>query len=199
MDWLTFISSLVGSLAWPITVIAVALFFRKAIKETLARPLRRLKAGPLEAEWEAKVVEALVDVAESPETDAPPTGRDLLSERLHPLAQRLPAAAVMAAYAEIEETLRRRLALAGNIEVDRRPMSARQMARQAQEQGVISPQTASAVEGATVLRNLAAHGRASEVDRAKALDYLTLADAIVYAIDAGSERPQPGPETPARS
>lgn len=192
MDWLTFISSLVGSLAWPLTVIGVALFFRRTIKETLARPLRRVKAGPFEAEWEAKVVEAFVDVAESPETGAPPPGRDLVSERLRPVAEQLPAAAVMAAYAEIEEALRRHLTLAGNVEPDRRPMAARQMAIIAEEHGIISRQTASAIEGATVLRNLAAHGRASEIDRPKALDYLTLADAILYAIEAGKKPP---PET----
>lgn len=189
MDWLTFISSLVGSLAWPLTAIGIAWFFRKAIKETLARPLRRVKAGPFEAEWEAKVVEALVDVAESPETGAPPPDRELLSQRLRTFAEQLPAAAVMAAYAEIEEALRRKLALAGKVDADRRPMSARQMAVIADEHGIISRQTASAIEGATVLRNLAAHGRASEIDQGKALDFLTLADAILYAIEAGGEAP----------
>lgn len=188
MDWLTFISSLVDSLAWPIAVIAVAVFFRNSIKETLARPLRRVKAGPFEAEWAAKVVGALVDVAQSLETDAPPPDRDLLSERLRPFAEQMPAAAVLAAYAEIEEALRRQLALTGELESDRSLMSARQMAVIAEEHRIISRQTASAIEGATVLRNLVAHGRASEIDRAKAIDFLTLADAILYAVEAGSGR-----------
>jgi len=34
-----------------------------------------------------------------------------------------------------------------------------------------------------VTRNLAAHGRGREVDREKALDYLTLADATLFAIN----------------
>jgi hypothetical protein len=47
---------------------------------------------------------------------------------------------------------------------------------------------AKAIEGATVLRNLAAHGPADELDGAKALDYLVLADGILYAIESKQHR-----------
>lgn len=45
----------------------------------------------------------------------------------------------------------------------------------------ISQQTAEAIRGVLVLRNLAAHG--GEVDAAKAVDYLALADAVIFSID----------------
>lgn len=190
MDTLAFIASLVGSLAWPVTVVAIALIFRQTIKATLARPLRRVKAGPLEAEWDEKVAEALVDVAESPEAvELPTPGRSLVSERLQPLVAQSPRAAVMAAYAEIEQAVRRRLTLDGYAEADRRPMSARQLAAVAEERGVISRQTADAIQGATVLRNLTAHGPEGEIDERKALDFLTLADAILFAVGAGTGEP----------
>jgi hypothetical protein len=47
--------------------------------------------------------------------------------------------------------------------------------------GVINHETAQAVRGILVLRNVAANGRV--VDAAKALGYLTLADAAVFAIE----------------
>lgn len=189
MDWLTFIASLVSSLAWPAIVLVLALVFRNAIKSTLGRPLRRMKAGPLEAEWDEKVAEALVDVAESPETvHLPPAGRPLLAERLQPMTEQSPRGAVMAAYAEVEQLLRRRLTMAGYAEPDRYPMSARQLAAIAEERGIISRQTADAIQGATVLRNLAAHGPEDELDQRKAVDFLILADAILYAIETGHDK-----------
>ena len=46
----------------------------------------------------------------------------------------------------------------------------------------ISDASRQAVEGLAQLRNLAADGRGGEVDREKALDCLTLADATLFAI-----------------
>ena len=53
----------------------------------------------------------------------------------------------------------------------------------AHHQGLISDETLAAVEGLSVLRNLAAHSPASDdigVDRAR--DYLAMADAVMYAL-----------------
>lgn len=57
---------------------------------------------------------------------------------------------------------------------------------QARERGLISDETLSAVEGPSVLRNLAAHSHAGniDIDRARAHDYLALADAVLYALRA---------------
>ncbi len=181
MDALEFISSLVGSLAWPITVIAVAIAFRKGIRAALARPLRRMKAGPFEAEWEEQAAEAAVDVAKSPETGdrPPPPPMSIVSHRFRALAEQSPQAAVLAAYAQVEGALRRRLIIAGHKDIARRPTTARQLAQEGQERGVLSPQIAEAVRGITVMRNLAAFGPADELDVQKALDYLVLADAVI--------------------
>lgn len=89
----------------------------------------------------------------------------------------------MAAYAEIEGALRRKLVKAGYLETERRPLGARQLADEAVRRELVSPQIAEAVRGLTVMRNLAAHGPAEELDLEKALDYIVLADAVLYAID----------------
>ncbi len=45
-----------------------------------------------------------------------------------------------------------------------------------------------ALEGAAVLRNLAAHGQEGELDEARALDYVALVEAVSFAL---SHRPRP--------
>lgn len=188
MDPFAFTASLVDSLAWPVAIVAIAVVFRTTIRSALARPLRRVKAGPLEAEWDEKVAEALIDVAKSPETsDLPAPDRPLVSERLQQIATHTPRGAVLAAYAEIEQALRRRLMLDGYAVAEGQPLSAREMAVVAEERNIISRQTADAIQGATVLRNLAAHGPEDEIDPRKALGFLTLADGILYAIGTGAE------------
>lgn len=57
-----------------------------------------------------------------------------------------------------------------------------QMARRALEAGLVRPEIVKAVEGAAVLRNLAAHGREADLDEARALDYLALVDAVSFAL-----------------
>ena len=64
-----------------------------------------------------------------------------------------------------------------------------QMARRALEAGLVQPEVVKAVEGAAVLRNLAAHGRESDLDEARALDYLALTDAVSFALSRRSHPP----------
>ena len=49
---------------------------------------------------------------------------------------------------------------------------------------LISDETLSAVEGLSVLRNLAVHGLGGEIGAQRARDYLALADAVLYALRA---------------
>ena len=54
MDILTFLSNMTGALAWPVTGFVIALVFRSELK-TLVPLLRKLKAGPIEAEFEREI------------------------------------------------------------------------------------------------------------------------------------------------
>ena len=57
------------------------------------------------------------------------------------------------------------------------------LAIEAREVGLISAASLEAIEGLTVMRNLAAHGRAQEdLDAARAIEYLDLADAVLYGL-----------------
>ena len=63
MDWLSFTSKLIDSLAWPVASVVLGLMFRKKLLE-LIPTLRRVKAGPLEAEFELATKQVLAGTAD---------------------------------------------------------------------------------------------------------------------------------------
>jgi hypothetical protein len=183
VDWLAFIASLIGSLAWPALVLVLVLLFRHELRPLLARPIHRAKAGPVEVEWEERVEEARVELARSPEAaEQPPTDANAYL-RTGPL-DREPRGAILAAFAGIEQALRRTLEEA---HVDIRPprrQGMSQLVDQAEGAQVISEQTAHAIRGLIVLRNLAAHGVGEEIDAAKSEEFVALANGVLYALEA---------------
>ncbi|MGC4784760.1 hypothetical protein [Micromonospora zamorensis] len=79
MNWRQFIASVVQTLAWPLTVLIVVLLFRKKINMLLGDRLRRLTAGPVEAEWadSVGVAQAAVESERPAENQPiPPPGQD---------------------------------------------------------------------------------------------------------------------------
>ncbi len=189
MDPLAFIASLVGSLAWPVVVVVLALVFRPEVSALLKRPVHRVKAGPVEVEWDPIMQAAQAQVATSPEArDLAPavTAERDLDDRLHALAELSPGAAVMASFIEVESSLNRALDEAG-APPERRG-SARQLVQQAYRLGLVSEQTSKAIDGLSVLRNLVAHGHEPDLDEARAHEFVALCSSVIYAIESGSER-----------
>jgi hypothetical protein len=88
-------------------------------------------------------------------------------------------AAIIESFGRVETALRDLLAAAG---LDVSQLSVPALVREALARDLISPETASAIEGITVLRNLAAHGRAGAVSHDRAVEYLALVDAVLYTL-----------------
>lgn len=91
----------------------------------------------------------------------------------------------MAAWVEVEKALRER---AGDIGVRNPSIAGMMLARLVHERGQISDASLQAIEGLATLRNLAANGR-GDIDSEKAIDYLSLADATLYAIRTWRPKP----------
>jgi hypothetical protein len=87
--------------------------------------------------------------------------------------------AILRAYQDVEDDLRRRLEAAGVKSVEPNRLTATQLAGLAADKGVITEQSEESVRGLGVLRNLAAHGQ-REVTPAQALDYLAMVDGVLY-------------------
>jgi hypothetical protein len=171
----------VATLAWPIFALIAVFLFRDQLGRILATagPLRRAKAGPLEMEWERQLAEAEVDI-EAVGVPRPTVAPELV-EDLAPVAQASPTAAIMEAYARVEAELREMLKGKGLSELEMRAGGAR-LARVAARYGLVSEETVRAIEGIGVMRNLAAHGQPRAISSEQALDYLVLADSVLYAI-----------------
>lgn len=109
MDWLTFISSLVGSLVWPIAVVVVVVAFRKEIRK-LIPDLRHIKAGPLAADFGralAEIEERAEEAEVLPKTETPiAPGQSDPFEIAVKLAQSHPPAAVIEGWKVFEDEVR---------------------------------------------------------------------------------------------
>jgi hypothetical protein len=175
-----FISSLVHALAWPAAVVVLAVVFRGQLVHLL-EALRRLRAGPVEAEFDR--VLAKVEAEVSTETRAAGGGAVLTTE-LAELARQSPATAILEAYTRVETRLRELLEAHGAKPVT--AVGAVGLALLAEQAHLVSAETVKAVEGISVLRNLAAHSRA-EVTVDGAMEYLALADGVLYSVGRPSD------------
>jgi hypothetical protein len=182
VSWEAFVASLVQSLAWPAGVLTVVIVLRKPIGVVLGQGVRRLKAGPVEVEFDQLQAEVREELARSPElaeAQAPALAVSL-REELARLAEASPRAAVLTAYGRIEARL------AEVLNSDGVPpssaMGGRALARLARQHDLISDETLAAVEGLSVLRDLTAHSLGGDIGADRARDYLALADAVLYAL-----------------
>lgn len=197
-DWQEFITSLIGSLAWPTAVLVLAWMFRSSLGRLLSGDIKRWKAGPAGVEveyWEKAIAEARQELAQdrgstSAEVAAaeerPREFRDEMTE----LAAISPRSAVMESFRRVELQLRSMLEIVGVEKV--RPTGARMMAETALQHGLVTAATVDAIRGMSTLRNLAAHGHDdSEIDQVRALEFIDLAETVLFALEHSS---LPGPD-----
>ena len=158
MDLLTFISTLIDSLAWPLAAVTLGLVFRRQV--TLLLPfVRRVKAGPLEAEFEREVRElrTTADSAASQNPASKPAWQDGVEQ----LAQVNPRSAIMEAWRQTEATLVRAIQSHDSSLSERDLRSTREVLRILGEHGMATPEEAAMLNQMRFLRNQAAHVDAS--------------------------------------
>lgn len=173
MDWLEFVSSLVASLAWPGAVVAVAVVFRRQIRDLLSSGLHRVKAGPFEAEWnlaEQRVPTSLRVAAKQHDADSVEAASAAIS----------PRSAILARHGELVARLG--AAVTGKLGPQPADQSLGELIDVAETEGLIDAKTKDALVGLSVMRNLAAHD-AGDVDSEKASEFMALADAVEYAMN----------------
>jgi hypothetical protein len=180
MSVLDFIAALVAALAWPIALVVVVLILRSHIPDFL-RSLRRLKLSGFELEMERTSAIAETAVAVAADT----AGAEMDISGGAPPAVLVPgdsAATILRAYGRLEDELRRRLKEGGLKGLEGK--SANELVSLGTANGVFIEETAEAVRGASVLRNLAAHRRAEHVGPDEVAQYLAIIEATLYALGA---------------
>ena len=188
MDWLTFVSKLVDSLAWPLVALILGLVFRKKVLE-LITTIRKLKAGPVEAEFEIETkqiratataalqqVEITQATPQSPGRLEEPRGEvfaKLLNARNDPTGQ------IIEGWSTVDGELFRLGKQLGFI-VD--PLESTTKVYQAvMASDVLPEQTRRLVRELRDLRNKVAHGKVQATTEA-AQDYLVAVDRVVELI-----------------
>jgi len=102
MDWLTFASNIISALAWPVAAIVLVILLRRQILSLLPF-VKRLKAGPIEAEFEREVKELKASVAEAvPAAALLPSPEPDTKDALLRLAETHPRAAILEAWLGVE-------------------------------------------------------------------------------------------------
>ena len=169
-----------SSLAWPIVVVFVVIVFRGPIGEMIGR-LEHVKTPWVEL-WTKAVGEARAVLAPSTVAVATTSLPDSLRQKFAHLAVDSPEGAVAMGWIEVDKRLRQKMAEAG---IPAANSSVRQITDAALQGGVMSHDTATAIGKLATLRLLATQGHIGNLDSARALDFLGLADAAIFSIDHG--------------
>lgn len=200
MNGWQFAASVIGSLAWPVAIVALALLFRGSLRRLLSGDVKLFKAGPsgLEVQFRDIVPEIRQEVEKgrgpaaiapaggpigaSPGALAHDFGTTFRDEMLE-VAKRSPRAAVLESYDRLEALLREKLEASG-LDTRRLPtLGAPGLADLARLRGLITPETETAINGLTTLRNLTAHGRDNELSYYRAVEFVDLVAAILFTVE----------------
>lgn len=193
MDWMTFVSSLVGSTAWPLAAFGIAFLFRSQIRKLLDR-LKRLSLGENSLDFSEKLdeVEAETDTVVPVAIPEPP-GLGLPDRRTAQLIQLSPSAAVVDAWRSVEQEVRK-LAEPWVAQYSTKahmtyPLPFRAAVKILLDARQITPSTYALLHDLNQLRNSAAHGE--EVSAADAIRFTTLAKQAHFFLEGPDVRPDP--------
>lgn len=195
MDWLTFWSSVIGSVAWPMAAFGVAFLFRRQLRKLIDR-IKKLSLGENSVDFGEKLDEAEAEAAmaipaNAPAIIAPP----LPNERAQQLIALSPSAAVLDTWRVVErKTLQLAEPFYSGMSTNRdgkRIVPFRAAVKALFDHGVISRSTHSLLHDLQQLRNAAAHN--DEVSAAEAVRFMTLATEVLLLLDG----PDVTPDAPA--
>lgn len=179
------LAEFISSVAWPVTILMIALLFRGPLIDALGSNRGTLSAGPFRLEWQRRAAEIEADLGRPTSISEGRIGG--AAGRLEQVATASPIGAVVEAYAQIETALRSVLEEHGVEGLDRQ-WSVRRLAELAYARGLITSETRDAVEGLSVMRNLAAHGGEDDISPQRAREFIALSQGVLYAIQMNSKK-----------
>jgi hypothetical protein len=200
VDWLTFISNIAHALAWPLSVVAIALLFRRSLLKLLPG-LRGLEYGSLKITFGEQLLKT-VEQADRISLTTSQSRRGKLGHSLgsgggDPLgggdpgvsyrredldlaemAVQSPRTAVLEAWIEVEDAIRQALESTGI----RTPAGTVGQVKLLQDKGIITPDLVPIIDNLRGLRNEAAHYPDFVVEPTQALEYARLARRIANVL-----------------
>jgi hypothetical protein len=185
MDFLTFIATIVGSIAWPASLLAALFMMRRPLAELLSG-IRQVKYKDLEVDFGKKLeeIEAVMDTVkeaqlkgEIPAQVQPEPLPKTRAELLDKLAELSPNAAILESWRNVERTLDFYFRSRGI----NRPTSGQTILRQLDNDPNFPPQLVSAYQELRLLRNRAAHDQ-EYLTAEHAKEFSVLADRLTFAL-----------------
>jgi len=188
----------IAKIAWPASILIIALVYRRLLTDLIAGGVTRLRAGPFELAWD-QAKSGVERPRQSGQANAPPNlvpaadaggaHTSLLDTDIRDLADSDPREAVLRAYEAVREAFRHGLAEAG-VEIDPDGLDALGLVREAESRGIVPSETTDAVLGLNVLHNLAKHSPVREMSPSRAYEYLAMADGALYSFATAVKKSQ---------
>ena len=186
MDWLTFISKLIEFTAWPVASVLLVLLLRQEIKALLPH-VKKLKAGPVEAEFEREVKELQREASTQPAPVPLPEGLTAERQMLFQLVQVNPRSAILEAWRGIEEAALRLVQEKALYVSERDARSAFAVIRAIGSASLLSPDDFALYHDLRALRNQAAHATDFTPTTDAALSYIGLASRLRGALEQAAK------------
>ena len=193
MDWLTFLSKLIDSLAWPVSVFLVAVLVRKPLR-SLMPLLHRLKYKELELEFGQRVEEIKTELARELPKESQLALPSAEAQPLVRLAEVSPRSAVLEAWRGVElAALEAARKLAGD-EFRNRTLTY-QALRFLERNKAIDGNVITLLRDLRGLRNDAAHAPDFALSSTSAVQYAASAEAVArYLREVKEGAPNQGVE-----
>jgi hypothetical protein len=173
---------LVSALAWPVAVAILLVVLRRPVSELLtsgAQRLKRVRVGPVEAEWHEQAAQATAELVASTVATNPELGAQL---RRHRVIEHDPLKAVTEGIEEVDQTLREMLLKHGvEVPADKDLVGPMALVRIARENGLVEEATVRSIDGVSVMSNLAMSDPRG-VTGEQALEFRALVDAVLYVL-----------------
>ncbi len=186
MDTLTFITKLVEALAWPVATLALVLLLRKQIVDLLPY-VKKLKAGPVEAEFEREVKELKATAEAQPQLLPPPEGLTPERQMLLQLVQVNPRSAVLEAWRGVEESSIRVIQNQAIYVPEREASSPLAIIRALNRESLLTNDEVALYHDLRSLRNQAAHADQFAPTTDAALNYIELASRLRQALERAAK------------
>jgi hypothetical protein len=179
MDWLTFFSTIIGSIIWPVVIIILVIILKKPISDLIPL-LKKLKYKDFEAEFSKDVAELRHIVKrEIPQPLPLPAGStDQTVEKLTQLADLSPRSVVLESWRDVESsafdaTQRKELKITTTLHPS--PVA---IGRALADAEIINENTLEIFNMLRNMRNKAVHADDFSMDKDDALEYADMANKI---------------------
>lgn len=183
MDWLTFTSGLVLSLAWPLTAIMIVLMLKSSI-ETMIPNVKKFKAGPIEAEFEKaefnREVKVLRESADDLIDDKPLNQHE---KKLYQLSEVNPRSAILEAWQGVELSARKVVVEKGLYEAGPESRPLLDMYRALAKHDLVSDKDLDLFNELRELRNQAAYKESFMPTKESAINYIELSRKLRNTIN----------------